>query len=82
MVSDAFAKRRNQVRSEKSKSLGFARLFVPRTLWRTRISCYAAPGQNRVCGFLRKPHAARQRHQPRQEIRGMWGTRRYNLTRR
>jgi hypothetical protein len=27
--------------------------------------------QGRVCGFLRgKPHTARQRHQPRQEIRG------------
>jgi hypothetical protein len=54
--------------------------FVPRTLWRTRISCYAAPGQNRVCGFLHgKPRAARQRHQPRQEIRGTWGTRGYSL---
>src|SRR5271156_3772617 len=51
-------------------------VFGPCTLGRTRISCYAAPGHNRVCGFLRgKPHAARQRHQPRQEIRGTWGTR-------
>src|SRR5271170_6378108 len=50
-------------------------VFGPCTLRRTRISCYAAPGQNRVCGFLRgKPHAAQQRHQPRQEIRGTWGT--------
>ena len=30
---------------------------------------------DRVCGFLHgKPHEARQRHQPRQEIPGTWGT--------
>jgi hypothetical protein len=39
---------------------------------RTRISCYAALTNARVCGFqYEKPHEVRQRHQARQEI---WGS--------
>ena len=38
---------------------------------RTRISCYAALTNARVCGFqYGKPHEVLQRHQARQEIRG------------
>ncbi len=38
---------------------------------RTRISCYAALTNARVCGFQQgKPHEVRQRHPPQQEIRG------------
>ncbi len=62
--------------------------FVPKTApKRSAVDCAGCPRfapaypvfllrstrQNRVCGFLQgKPHAGRQRHQPRQEIRGTW----------
>jgi hypothetical protein len=46
---------------------------APRSPERTRISCYATPDRTACAAFFQgKPHGVRQRHQPRQEIRGTW----------